>query len=74
MKGPIKLICNQLETLQTDLAALVIAAERTADIEVSELPEAERTKHARLKKMIEKRRMDVAEELATHVAEHHCAN
>jgi hypothetical protein len=68
------LICNQLNNLQTDLAALVIAAERTADVEVSALPEAERNKHKLLKKMIEKRRVDVAEELATHVAEHRCAN
>jgi hypothetical protein len=68
------LICTQLETLQTDLAALVIAAERAEDIETSELPEVEKSKHALLKKMIETRRANVAGELAEHVAEHHCAN
>ena len=68
------MICNQLDNLQTSLAALVIAAERADDVEVSELPEVEKSKHKLLKKMIADRRMSAEEELAAHVAEHHCAN
>lgn len=68
------MICYQLQDLQTNLAALVIAAERTDDINVSELPEIEKGKHELLKQMIAERRVNAENELASHVAKHQCAN
>ena len=68
------MICTHLETLQTNLAALIIAAERTEDVNVTELPEMEKGKHALLKELIHSRRATAEEELASHVAEHRCAN
>ena len=66
--------CPQLENLQTNLAALVIAAEQNADVELSTLAPTERTKHALLAELLETKRKSASEELAEHVAEHRCAN
>jgi hypothetical protein len=69
------MLCNQLQQLQHNFAALLIASERQDDLERQGMVPVEDTEAVKaFREELERRLLALGSQLAAHVREHGCAN
>ncbi len=69
------MVCSQLQQLQQNFAALIIASERQGELERQGMvPVEDKEAVKQFRQELERRLAELGSALSAHIHEHHCAN